>query len=89
MSVPSIPFLIQCVKLPLLPACSRADRGQFNANLLNIFSNEYGRVKSVGSAALEPRGIADWKFRELDRDRSGALHKAEYRGLRRLIKKVK
>lgn len=42
----------------------------------------------TGGAPMEPRAVAEWKFRELDRDRSGTLQKSEYRGLRRLIKKV-
>ncbi|KAI8430761.1 hypothetical protein MSG28_000929 [Choristoneura fumiferana] len=69
--------------------CSRADRVLFNGNLIKIFSGEYERARSdPGGATMEPRAVAEWKFRELDRDRSGALQKPEYRGLRRLIKKV-
>ncbi|XP_063634098.1 SPARC-related modular calcium-binding protein 1 isoform X1 [Cydia splendana] len=68
-------------------SCSRSDRVLFNANLIKIFSVEYERARS-GSGSMEPRSVADWKFGELDRDRSGALQKPEYRGLRRLIKKL-
>ncbi|XP_048488742.1 SPARC-related modular calcium-binding protein 2 isoform X4 [Plutella xylostella] len=68
-------------------SCSRADRGLFNGNLLKIFSGEYERGRS-GAKPLEHPAVAEWKFQELDRDRSGALEKPEYRGLRRLIKKV-
>ncbi|KAJ2954426.1 hypothetical protein O0L34_g2695 [Tuta absoluta] len=69
-------------------SCSRADRVQFNSNLIKIFSGEMGRARAGGGGTPEPRAVADWKFRELDHDRSGALQKSEYRGLRRLIKKV-
>ncbi|XP_072931090.1 SPARC-related modular calcium-binding protein 1 isoform X2 [Epargyreus clarus] len=70
-------------------SCTRVDRAQFNGNLIKIFSGEYDRARSdTGGAPVEPRAVADWKFRELDRDRSGSLQKSEYRGLRRLIKKV-
>ncbi|XP_049884957.1 SPARC-related modular calcium-binding protein 1 isoform X3 [Pectinophora gossypiella] len=69
-------------------SCSRADRAQFNGNLIKIFSGELERTREAGGAVPEPRAVAEWKFRELDRDRSGALQKSEYRGLRRLIKKV-
>ncbi|XP_026333307.1 SPARC-related modular calcium-binding protein 2 [Hyposmocoma kahamanoa] len=70
-------------------SCTRTDRAQFNANLIKIFSGELERARSdTGGPAVEPRAVAEWKFRELDRDRSGALQKSEYRGLRRLIKKV-
>ncbi|CAH2035228.1 unnamed protein product, partial [Iphiclides podalirius] len=70
-------------------SCTRIDRVQFNGNLIKIFSGEYERVRSeTGGAPMESRAVAEWKFRELDRDRSGTLQKSEYRGLRRLIKKV-
>lgn len=69
-------------------ACTRLDRIQFNGNLIKIFTGEYERARSESSSNVEPRTVADWKFRELDRDRNDALQKAEYRGLRRLIKKV-
>ncbi|XP_050684188.1 SPARC-related modular calcium-binding protein 1 isoform X2 [Leptidea sinapis] len=69
-------------------SCTRADRVQFNSNLIKIFSGEYERSQSRGGPPAEPRSVADWKFKELDRDRSGMLQKSEYRGLRRLIKKV-
>ncbi|CAF4745054.1 unnamed protein product [Pieris macdunnoughi] len=68
-------------------SCTRADRAQFNGNLIKIFSGEFGRSERGGEGS-DPRDVADWKFRELDRDRSGTLQKSEYRGLRRLIKKV-
>lgn len=68
--------------------CTRADRAQFNSNLIKIFTGEYERARSEAGGTVEPRTVADWKFRELDRDRSEALQKSEYRGLRRLIKKV-
>lgn len=80
-----------CLKyLALLsPGCTRVDRAQFNGNLIKIFSGEYDRARSdQGGTAADPRTVTDWKFRELDRDRSGTLQKSEYRGLRRLIKKV-
>lgn len=65
------------------------DRVQFNGNLIKIFTDEYERARSeTGGGKLEPRNVANWKFRELDRDRSDSLQKSEYRGLRRLIKKV-
>lgn len=67
--------------------CSRTDRALFNGNLIKIFSGEYERTRP-GTTGAEPREVADWKFRELDRDKSDALQKSEYRGLRRLIKKV-
>lgn len=70
-------------------SCTRIDRAVFNGNLIKIFSGEYERVRSVtGGASVDLRAVADWKFGELDRDRSGTLQKSEYRGLRRLIKKV-
>ncbi|XP_032527939.2 SPARC-related modular calcium-binding protein 1 [Danaus plexippus] len=69
-------------------SCTRVDRAQFNGNLIKIFSGEYDRARADDGGASDPRGVADWKFRELDRDRSGTLQKSEYRGLRRLIKKV-
>ncbi|CAG4942075.1 unnamed protein product [Colias eurytheme] len=70
-------------------SCTRADRAQFNGNLIKIFSGEFERARSEqGGVTADPRSVADWKFRELDRDRSGTLQKSEYRGLRRLIKKV-
>lgn len=70
--------------------CSRIDRAQFNGNLIKIFSGEYDRARSdKGGPTADPRAVADWKFKELDRDRGGTLQKSEYRGLRRLIKKVK
>ncbi|XP_021187916.3 SPARC-related modular calcium-binding protein 2 isoform X4 [Helicoverpa armigera] len=68
--------------------CTRTDRAQFNGNLIKIFSGEFERARTDSSPSPEPRAVADWKFRELDRDRSDALQKSEYRGLRRLIKKV-
>ncbi|XP_075990733.1 SPARC related modular calcium binding-like protein magu isoform X4 [Anticarsia gemmatalis] len=68
--------------------CTRTDRAQFNSNLIKIFTGEYERARSEAAGNAEPRTVADWKFRELDRDRSDALQKSEYRGLRRLIKKV-
>ncbi|CAB3225252.1 unnamed protein product [Arctia plantaginis] len=68
--------------------CTRLDRIQFNGNLIKIFTGEYERARSESLSNVEPRTVADWKFRELDRDRNDALQKAEYRGLRRLIKKV-
>lgn len=72
-----------------LPGCTRTDRAQFNANLIKIFSGELERARSdISGPTVLPRAVAEWKFRELDRDRSGALQKSEYRGLRRLIKKV-
>ncbi|XP_037299694.1 SPARC-related modular calcium-binding protein 1 isoform X2 [Manduca sexta] len=69
-------------------SCTRTDRALFNGNLIKIFSGEYDRVRSDTGSAAEPRAVAEWKFSELDRDRSDALQKSEYRGLRRLIKKV-
>ncbi|XP_041986637.1 SPARC-related modular calcium-binding protein 2 isoform X2 [Aricia agestis] len=70
-------------------SCTRADRSQFNSNLIKIFSGEFERTRSDQRAVnAEPRAVADWKFRELDKDRSDTLQKSEYRGLRRLIKKV-
>ncbi|CAH0716437.1 unnamed protein product, partial [Brenthis ino] len=70
-------------------SCTRVDRAQFNGNLIKIFTGEYDRARSDhGGTAADPRTVTDWKFRELDRDRSGTLQKSEYRGLRRLIKKV-
>ncbi|XP_045458416.1 SPARC-related modular calcium-binding protein 1 [Melitaea cinxia] len=70
-------------------SCSRIDRAQFNSNLIKIFSGEYDRARSdKGGPTVDPRAVADWKFKELDRDRGGTLQKSEYRGLRRLIKKV-
>ncbi|XP_013189131.1 SPARC-related modular calcium-binding protein 1 [Amyelois transitella] len=68
-------------------SCTRLDRAQFNANLIKIFSGEFDRARHEG-VSTDPRAVADWKFRELDRDKSGSLQKSEYRGLRRLIKKV-
>ncbi|XP_022832943.1 SPARC-related modular calcium-binding protein 2 isoform X4 [Spodoptera litura] len=68
--------------------CTRTDRAQFNGNLIKIFSGEFERARTDSGSSPEPRVVADWKFRELDRDRSDALQKSEYRGLRRLIKKV-
>ncbi|XP_028177297.1 SPARC-related modular calcium-binding protein 1 isoform X2 [Ostrinia furnacalis] len=68
-------------------SCTRTDRALFNGNLIKIFSGEYERARP-GTTGSEPREVADWKFRELDRDKSDALQKSEYRGLRRLIKKV-
>uniref|UniRef100_A0A2A4JEN2 SPARC-related modular calcium-binding protein 1 n=1 Tax=Heliothis virescens TaxID=7102 RepID=A0A2A4JEN2_HELVI len=68
--------------------CTRTDRAQFNANLIKCFIGEFDRARTDSSPSPEPRAVADWKFRELDRDRSDALQKSEYRGLRRLIKKV-
>ncbi|XP_052746739.1 SPARC-related modular calcium-binding protein 1 isoform X1 [Bicyclus anynana] len=70
-------------------SCTRIDRAQFNGNLIKIFSGEFDRARSSeGGAAKDSQTVADWKFRELDRDKSGTLQKSEYRGLRRLIKKV-
>ncbi|KAL4705698.1 hypothetical protein ACJJTC_018771 [Scirpophaga incertulas] len=66
--------------------CSRTDRALFNGNLMKIFGGEYERARPGG--APQPRAVADWKFAELDRDGSGGLHRAEYRGLRRLVRKV-
>lgn len=69
--------------------CTRADRVQFNGNLIKIFTEEYERARSEqGGSKTEPRNVANWKFRELDRDGSDSLQKSEYRGLRRLIRKV-
>ncbi|KOB72269.1 Uncharacterized protein OBRU01_12541 [Operophtera brumata] len=77
------------------PDCNRTGkshtrrRSSFNGNLIKIFTDEYERARSeTGGGKLEPRNVANWKFRELDRDRSESLQKSEYRGLRRLIKKV-
>ncbi|CAH0401942.1 unnamed protein product [Chilo suppressalis] len=69
-------------------SCTRTDRALFNGNLIKIFGGDYERVRPANSAPPEPREVADWKFRELDRDKSDTLRKSEYRGLRRLIKKV-
>ncbi|CAG9781876.1 unnamed protein product [Diatraea saccharalis] len=69
-------------------SCTRTDRALFNGNLIKIFSGDYERVRAANSGPPEPREVADWKFRELDRDKSDTLRKSEYRGLRRLIKKV-
>ncbi|KAM3968880.1 SPARC related modular calcium binding-like protein magu isoform 2-T2 [Aphomia sociella] len=72
--------------------CSRVDRDQFNTILINIFKGEYKRSMESWGAEHdenpEPEVVADWKFTELDGDGSGSLQKSEYRGLRRLIKKI-
>ncbi|XP_031767511.1 SPARC-related modular calcium-binding protein 2 isoform X2 [Galleria mellonella] len=73
-------------------SCSRVDRDQFNTILINIFKGEYKRSVETWDAEHEenpqPEVVANWKFSELDTDRSETLQKSEYRGLRRLIKKV-
>ncbi|XP_028035423.1 SPARC-related modular calcium-binding protein 1 isoform X2 [Bombyx mandarina] len=70
-------------------SCTRTDRALFNGNLIKIFNGEYERMRSEASGlATESKIVAEWKFRELDRDKSDSLQKSEYRGLRKLIKKV-
>lgn len=70
-------------------SCTRTDRALFNGNLIKIFSGEYERARSDdGATSVNSRVVAEWKFKELDRDKSDSLQKSEYRGLRRLVKKV-
>ncbi|XP_059045712.1 SPARC-related modular calcium-binding protein 1 isoform X2 [Achroia grisella] len=69
-------------------SCSRVDRDQFNTVLINSFKGEYKRIIKSQDENPQPEVVAEWKFNELDGDRSGTLQKSEYRGLRKLIKKV-
>ncbi|XP_046390970.1 SPARC-related modular calcium-binding protein 2 isoform X2 [Ischnura elegans] len=84
--------------------CGRVDRTTFNTNLIKIFRTEYHRLPSKPASQLPigsseeggegaglsegDRRVLDWKFSSLDSDGDGALSKAEYRDLRRLVRKV-
>ncbi|PSN45518.1 hypothetical protein C0J52_13178 [Blattella germanica] len=77
----------------LFTGCGRQDRFTFNRNLIKIFQTEHSRTNSVVTEddALEQnsdRLVLDWKFSTMDKDNDGFLVKAEYRDLRRLVKKV-
>lgn len=77
--------------------CDAGDRAQFVNNLVYFFSTEYNRDISQNSNFSKEnpsskenlkQEAVKWKFSVLDVDRSKNLSKAEFRNLRRLVKKV-
>lgn len=69
--------------------CRRQDKAQFNANLIRIVHSEWTREQqhqqnyrvafgSNGGPDLD-RVVLEWKFNQMDEDKSGNLNKNEYR----------
>ncbi|KHN80898.1 Sparc-related modular calcium-binding protein 1 [Toxocara canis] len=70
--------------------CSTLDRSTFNANLFQLFKNEYERAADPEgdlTIALDKR-IISWKFGELDTNNDEVLSTKEIVGFRRLVRKL-
>lgn len=70
----------------MMKECSRVDRSAFVTNLVRIFSTDYQKEVPDGEASEET--VLDWKFGQLDRDRSGFLSRDEYAEVRRVVRRV-
>ncbi|XP_039287273.1 SPARC-related modular calcium-binding protein 1 [Nilaparvata lugens] len=70
----------------MMKDCSRVDRSAFVTNLVRIFSTDYQKDNPDGEASEEI--VLDWKFGQLDVDRSGFLSRDEYAEVRRLVRRV-
>ncbi|XP_077301993.1 uncharacterized protein LOC143922567 isoform X3 [Arctopsyche grandis] len=69
--------------------CGRADKAQFNLNLVNMLSKEFDRENPViPSINGKDTVVVEWKFNLLDKDDNKYLDRNEYKAIRRTIKKV-
>ncbi|XP_059096724.1 SPARC-related modular calcium-binding protein 2-like isoform X2 [Tigriopus californicus] len=73
--------------------CAQNDRKEFNQNILNSLTEEFGKHHS---RSLEPEGligdqkkkIIEWKFDQMDANRDNDLRKREFKTFRLAIKRL-
>ncbi|XP_074035081.1 SPARC related modular calcium binding-like protein magu isoform X2 [Leptinotarsa decemlineata] len=65
--------------------CKRTDKSLLNNNLINSFHTEFTRDSGRNES---DKVVITWKFQALDQNNDNVLDKAEYKDLRKIVKKA-